>query len=306
MSYDDFEDFLLDIEDTKQNKSINVLALCRRVPECASVYLADEGKILLSQDLSGAEPNIMLNYTDDDMLRFFLKEAKGVEPYWDGNTLMTDSMYITYASRNKLGDRLIREAYNRDWDGKNFTQQYIEDADVIKKWLDSKGKAYGLYKLATLGLFYSLGAKGLIRQVGDYGITLTPDEAKEVWLDFWRMFRGVDEFQKMLRRQLKTYDHITNPFGFKINAEPHKVLNAFIQSSVSSFLSNLMVELDKFEKAEYVMTVHDELIYQMYPEDIEDFLKFRDEKLEELNNLMGFKYPLELGCVRGNNFYEAK
>ena len=312
MAYDkEVDDFLLggDEEDSvksKKDKSLNLLALCRRVPECASVYLPDDGKVLISMDLSGAEPNMMLNFTKDEMLKFFLKEAAGVDPYWSGKTLMTDSMYITFASRNLVGDQLIKKCWEKDWEGMSFSQQYLKDSDVVKKYLDKQNKAYSMYKMLVLALFYGLGAQGVVRQIGDYGITLTEEQGKDIHSDFWKLFSGVNSFQLTLRKLLKHHDYITNPFGFKLNVEPHKVLNAYIQSSVSSFLSVLLIELDKYPKAEYIATIHDELVYSLYPEDIPDFLEFRDLKLKDLNDSLKFEWPLELGMVVGRNFYEAK
>lgn len=299
-------DLLQDEIDSKVDSSINMLALCRREKLCASVYLPDEKKVFVSMDLAGAEPNVMLNLTEDDMLKFFLKEAKGIAPYWNESTLMTDSMYITFASRNIVGRALINEAFERDWNGKTFSEQYLEDSDVIKKWLDSHGKAYGMYKMLTLALLYGLGGKGVVRQLMEYGVNLSEKQGYEIYNSFWSMFSGVDSFQKQLQKHLRVQKFLTNPLGFKLNCKPRNVLNAYIQSFVSSFISNLLIALDEYKKAEYIATIHDEIIFSIKEEDIPEFLEFRNDVLRQLNEAVGFKYPLELGRVEGKNFYEAK
>lgn len=297
---------ILESINSKKGDSLNMLALCRRDKRCASVYLPEDDEIFISQDISGAEPNVMLNLTHDPMLKFFLKEAKGVAPYWDGDTLMTDSMYITFASRNIVGRTLIKEAYEREWNGKSFSEQYLEDSDVIKKWLDSKGKAYSMYKMLTLALFYGLGGTGVVRQLGEYGVTLSDQQGKNIYASFWELFSEVSRYQRMLQRALKKVPFLTNPLGFKLNCKPRNVLNAYIQSFVSSFISNLLFALDTYRKATYIMTMHDEIIHSIKEKYIAEYLAFRNEVLSKLNSALGFEFPLELGCTRGRNFYEAK
>jgi hypothetical protein len=298
----------IDDYDKKKLKSLNLLAMNRRDKNCMTPWVCSEGKVFTSMDLNSAEPVIMLNISGDKMLEFFLYKARGIPPVWTKeNVLLTDSMYITYASSTDVGRELLTEAWHMEWgnDKLSFSEQYLKDSDIIKKWLDKRGNYYRLFKQMTLALFYGLGTKGLNEMLRDAGYHMTDEVIKGMWTAFWNLFHDLNMFQKRLRHTFKTNPFVTNPLGFKLNTQEHKVLNAYVQSTVSSFISILLYELDKLDYATYIMTVHDEIIFELDEERIPEFIAYRDVIVKNLNDKLGFKYPLKLGCAVGKNFYDA-
>jgi len=298
----------IDKFDKKANAGLNVLAMNRRSKPNMKPFIADDGYSIVSCDVGGAEPNMMLGFSEDPMLEFFIQNSKGKEPFWKDGILFTDSMYVTFASSNILGKEQVETAYKHNFDGKHFGQMWLEDADVCKDFFNSHFAVeyYRAWKMLTLALFYGLGAKGLVSGCYDNMIMIDLEKGKSIHKAFWKMFKELDRFQKQLQAKFRRSKFMTNPFGFKLNTEEHKVLNAYIQSTVSSFISYLLIYIDEQAPwAKYVTTVHDEIIYQI-PEGREDeFIQIRDHRLAELNKALGFKYPLKLGAVWGNNWYDA-
>jgi len=315
MSYDLDDDFneevsdLIDNYDAKKTKSLNALALCRRVPECMRPYKPSEGCVFVSCDLCSAEPSIMLNISGDPMLHFFLYEAKGKAPHYENEVLLTDSMYVTYMSTTQLGKEILAKGMRKkDWvEGEvlTFAEAWMRDSDLIKKWLDREGNYYRVFKQLTLALFYGLGGKGIVAQMSAAGRFIDEKEGYAMHKAFWGLFKELNNKQKSLQSAFRASPFITNPLGFKLNTEEHKVLNAYVQSTVSSFISIVLLSLDELDYVKYIMTYHDELIFEMPEGRIPDFIEARDGAAKSLNAQLGFKYPLSFGIAVGNNLYEA-
>lgn len=316
------------------DKSLNLLAMNRRSEEAMSPIEADEGYTFVSNDLNGAEPNFMLGYSNDPMLEFFLKKSFGIKPFWQKDVLMTDSMYITFASSSKLGDVVVKEAfanwkkisvgiaenhYSRhkaltpelqqimDAGGLDFPDCWVLDSDIAKHYFDSlKIEYYRAWKQQTLALFYGEGASTLRMNCHKQGIFVNEKEAQSIVKAFWKMFKDLNKFQKILQKIMRSSPCMTNPFGFRLNTQEYKVLNAYIQSSVSGFVSQLLALMDELAPwAIFVMIIHDELVYMVPEGREEDYKEALNKALQVLNNLLDFKYPIEMGAKFGKNFYTA-
>lgn len=320
----------------RERKSVNLLAMNRRVEDVMSVIVADEGYTFVSSDVGGAEPSFMLGYSGDDMLEFFLKKASGVKPFWgDDGVLMTDSMYVTFASSCALGKDLIVKSFS-DWKaisknqaermykrakgevtdeiklildsgGMAFPECWLLDSDFVKSYFDSLDLCYyKAWKQQVLALFYGEGAKLLSEGCAAVGLNISLPVAKTIHASFWKMFKKLGKFQKGLQTLMRSNPFLTNPFGFRINTEGYKVLNAYIQSSVSGFVSQILAQMDELAPwAVFVMIIHDELIYMIPKGREKDYREALDKALHNLNSLLGFKYPISMGARFGDNFYTA-
>jgi len=256
-----------------------------------------------------AEPTLMLNFSNDPMLKFFLYDARGQPPRWQGDILLTDSMYITYASTTTLGKEVLAPLLKAtDWvEGETltFAEAYMRDSDLIKKRMDKMGNYYRIFKQLTLALFYGLGARGIVEQMAIAGKYIELEEAYAMHKAFWNLFKDLNRFQRALQKLYSERRFITNPLGFKLNTEQHKVLNAYVQSTVSSIVSQLLYALDQVPWLTYIVTIHDEIIFSMAEDKVDKFVILRDSALEGLNEALAFQYPIKMGKAIGRDFYSA-
>jgi len=85
-------------------------------------------------------------------------------------------------------------------------------------------------------------------------------------------------------------------------------LNTPIQGSASDILKKAMVEIyDVFEKnnmkSKMLLQVHDELIFNVYNDEIDRVKKIVHDIM---TNVFELSVPLEVDIETGNNWYEAK
>ena len=284
---------------------LNVQALSRREKRLMSNIVAEPDYVYVSVDLSAGEPTITTHFTQDKHYKYATFDGVGKAPYYDGEVLMIDDIYLQTASISPVGKDIMRNAFLNDrYDGKTFAEQWLIDPEVIKK----KYKVTrALHKIMALGMSYGMGAKKAEKNLADNGFKITLSHAKELHTKYWRLYSGIRAFADQLSLEMKQKGFIYNPFGYRITAEPHNAFNGFIQSSVNGIIALLaMFTLKHYSNATLVTVIHDEIIWKISKNHIEDFQKACQFATDELNSFLQWSVKIRTGFVVGSNFYEAK
>ena len=267
--------------------------------------IADEGYTYVSVDLSAGEPTITTHFTQDKHYKYATFDGVGKAPYYDGEVLMIDDIYLQTASISPVGKDIMRNAFLNDkYDGKTFAEQWLIDPEIIKK----KYKVTrALHKIMALGMSYGMGAKKAEKNLADNGFKITLSHAKELHTKYWRLYAGIRSFADQLSLEMKQKGFIYNPFGYRITAEPHNAFNGFIQSSVNGIIALLaMFTLKHYSNAVLVTVIHDEIIWKIPKIHIEEFKKACQLATIDLNSFLKWSVDIRTGFVVGDNFYEAK
>jgi hypothetical protein len=261
--------------------------------------IAEEGKLYISNDLGSAEPNVLLNLTDDTTLNSILNEMTGVRPFYDSRgVLMTNSLYITTMSKTPLLKPSL------DSLGEAWLDLYAADNDAAK---DQLGQGYKLSKSLCLGMVYGMGAAKLGRILGEARVILRDVEHKAIVNEFWDTLPDVRDFRDavvaIFKKAKKKGEPFVNPFGFPLpTGKPKDAMNLIIQSSVSCWVRHLNSILYRDERFELIGVIHDELVTQVNEEYVEDYRKALKDAIDETNHKFQLKYPLGMGWKTANSF----
>lgn len=285
----------------------NLLACNRRNKIVMSNLVPHEECVFVSSDIAGAEPTILLNYSDDATLYEILYTYKKKPAEYRGETLMTSNMYITSLSTTKFMKDSIRKAEGVL--GASFVDAWNANADKAKEAL---GSSYDFAKMQALALIYGLSPSGVVRQFGDAGIVVTKEFGKDFYDNFWRVLPQAAKFRDRTIRLFEKANSkkmaVCNPLGTPLPSQkPRDSMNRIIQSSVSSFIRLLCYLIFTKNKPEFhlrlVCIIHDELIVEVCKEDVEKYRAHLKACVDEANSIIGFKYPLSLGFKLVNDFY---
>ncbi len=284
---------------------LNVQGLSRRDPGLMSCILPNPGNIVVSADLSAGEPTIASHFSRDKNYYAATFGMVGKEPYYDGDVLMIDDIYLMVMSVSPIGKDVMRELFNTQFSGLSFAQQWVANADVIKGMIKDQR---ALHKILTLGLGYSMGPKKLVKSAYEKGHVLPLKTAQEFFKAYWTLFAGVKDLGNRLEQKFKRDGYLVNPFGYRLIPDPsYKALNYFIQSSVSGLMHVLCAKFFALcPYAEFVTVIHDELIIEVPEHKQEEAKQLFYQAVDSLNNDLNWSVKIRCGWVTGGNWFTAK
>ena len=171
-------------------------------------------------------------------------------------------------------------------------------------------------KAVNFGILYGISSYGLSEDLG-----ISAHEAR-VFIDkYFETYPGVKDYmnkeidsatkngyvktimnRKRIIDELKSSNHGVRGMGERM------ALNTPIQGSASDILKKAMVEIyDVFEKngikSKMILQVHDELIFNVYENEID---KVKKIVYDIMTNVFELKVPLDVDIETGNDWYEAK
>lgn len=146
---------------------------------------------------------------------------------------------------------------------------YTAVAEVIKD-LFGRSLTRKQSKAISLGLAYGQGSELLASK-----LDCTVEEARKFKRLYFQGLPKLKELQDYLVRQVNAYGKIHNPFGrvtYLTRDESYKALNAFVQGSCADIMKRalyLCSEVLKGKRSKIILTVHDEIIFKIYREEID-------------------------------------
>lgn len=171
-------------------------------------------------------------------------------------------------------------------------------------------------KAVNFGILYGISSYGLAEDIG-----IPVKEAKEFINKYFETYPGVKDYmdkeideakkngyvktimnRKRVIEELKSSNYMVRSMGERM------ALNTPVQGSASDILKKAMVEINNiFEKknikSKMLLQVHDELIFNVYNDEID---KVKDIVYNTMTKVFELKVPLDVDIELGNNWYEAK
>lgn len=171
-------------------------------------------------------------------------------------------------------------------------------------------------KAVNFGILYGISSYGLSEDLG-----IPVKEAKEFINKYFETYPGVkdymnkeiadatkDGYVKTIMNRKRIIEEL-NSSNYNVRSMGERMaLNTPIQGSASDILKKAMVEIyDVFEKnnmkSKMLLQVHDELIFNVYNDEIGRVKKIVHDIM---TNVFELSVPLEVDIETGNNWYEAK
>ena len=240
--------------------------------EVRKAFIPDEGHIFFSADYSQIELRLVANMSGDEAM---------VEAFLAGNA-------IHKATAAKI---------------------FHEDIDEVTS--DQRRKA----KTANFGMIYGISAFGLSER-----LQIPRGEAKEIIEGYFKTFPGVRIYMDNCIEKTKQTGYVTTLFGRRrilpdINSRnavvrgyaERNAINAPIQGTAADIIKIAMIRVShRFQregiKSKMILQVHDELNFDVLPEELE---KVSAIVKEEMESAVDYKVPLIADCGTGSNWLEA-
>ena len=283
---------------------LNCQGLARRDSGLMTKIIAAPGRTIISIDLSAGEPSVTANFSGDKNYRWATLDGVGQAPFYRDGVLTIDDIYLMTASASSMYKQALLDAFNRDWDGKTFVEQWLADSEVIKGYLK---KLRQVAKILCLGLGYGMQPRKMVKQMYEQGVSITFQEASDFFNTYWGLFADVRKFSMKLQNQVKHDGFIINPFGYRMVCEPRLAFNYFIQSSVSGIMHVFLAKLVAAAPySTFYTVIHDELLMEVDDHMLDQFRIDTRLATDSLNEDLNWSVKIRTGFVAGKDLYNAK
>ena len=236
-------------------------------------FVSEENSVLLSSDYSQIE------------LRMFA-DASGVKP--------------------------LQEAFLNDQDIHAKTASDIFHVPIDKVTKNERRTA----KAVNFGILYGISSFGLAED-----LHIPVKQAKEFLDNYLETYSGVKDYMEIEKAKAYKNGYVTTIMNRRRNLEELKsknfmirsqgermALNTPIQGSAADILKKAMVDIyNEFEskklKSKMLIQVHDELIFNVYNDELDEVKQIVKDKME---NVYKLSVPLKVDINIGSTWYEAK
>lgn len=170
-------------------------------------------------------------------------------------------------------------------------------------------------KTANFGIMYGISAFGLSQR-----LRCSRGEAKKIIDDYFASFPSIRDFIDRTLAQTRDRGYVETIFGRRryirdINASnanlrslaERNAVNAPIQGSSADIIKKAMIAVDgrmqaEMLKSKMVLQIHDELLFEVPPEELELMRRLVSEEME---SVLALSVPLTVECSYGKNWLEA-
>lgn len=240
--------------------------------EIRRAFIPDKGDLLLSADYSQIELRLMAEMSGDPSM---------IEAFLEGQDIHSATAAKIY----------------------HLTPQQVTE--------DQRRNA----KTANFGIIYGITAFGLSERLG-----ISRAEAKALIDGYFATYPGVKEYMTRSIEHAREQGFVTTIMGRKrilpdIGSRSSVVrgyaernaINAPLQGSAADIIKKAMVDIDRHIaetglKSRMIMQVHDELVFNVKPEELDRLQKIVTEDME---NAFKGTVPLLVSCGTGNNWLQA-
>ena len=209
------------------------------------------------------------------------------------------------------GDEHLRKAFNTGEDVHRATAAKIFGIPVEAVTDAQRRQA----KTANFGIMYGISGFGLAQRLG-----IGRSEAQQLIKDYFATFPSIAEFMEKSKREAAERGYVETIFGRRrylpeLNSRnasargmaERNAINAPIQGSSADIIKLAMIKVDKILRTEgfkskMILQIHDELLFDAYPEEVE---ALQSKVKEAMETIVQLSVPLEVECGVGVNWFEA-
>jgi DNA polymerase-1 len=208
------------------------------------------------------------------------------------------------------GDENMIEAFNNNEDIHSATAVKINNVSPKQVTVNMRRKA----KVANFGIIYGISAYGLSQR-----LNISRKEAKELIDSYFNTYKKVKEYMGKAISTAKEKGYVETIFGrrrylrdidsanaFIRGIAERNAINAPLQGSAADIIKLAMVnihrKLNGIYKTRMILQVHDELIFDVYREELDEI---KDIVSYEMVNAVKLKVPLIIDMGTGKNWLDA-
>lgn len=210
------------------------------------------------------------------------------------------------------GDEALVRAFKENFDIHTATAMNVFSVPMEEVTPNMRRKA----KEVNFGIMYGIGAFGLARR-----LKIGQKEAKELITTYFQKYPGVQEYinstlemartmgyVETLSRRRRYYPNINAANQAARSGDERAAINMPIQGTASDIIKLAMIDIhrelpERFPKANMLLQVHDELVFETPAEGAGELAAFVKEKMENAFPLGDVPVIVETGF--GTNWFEA-
>ena len=259
-----------------------------------------------------------LSSTEPNLQNIPIKEGHGREIR---KAFIPDGKYILSADYSQIELRILAhiaavptliEAFK---EGKDIHAKTA--SDIFKISIDAvNSNMRRIAKAVNFGIIYGISSFGLAQN-----LNISAKEAKEFIETYLYTYPGIKDYMDNIVKKAKEDGFVRTLYNRKRNIPELKntvytirqsgeriALNTPIQGTSADIIKKAMVNVFKALnennlKSKMIMQVHDELIFDVYEEELEEIIKLAKKEME---NVCKLTVPLKADINYGINWYEAK
>ncbi|MFH1838662.1 MAG: DNA polymerase I [Candidatus Kuenenbacteria bacterium] len=173
-------------------------------------------------------------------------------------------------------------------------------------------------KAINFGIIYGMGVYGLVQRTD-----ISPKKAKEFIEKYFEIHKDIKNYLEEIKKSAKEKGYTETLFGrrrylpeinskiFQIqNAAERMAINMPIQGTAADLIKLAMIRINEkinFDnKIKMLLQVHDELIFEVENNFIQEAIKLIKQEMEELSETKRFKVPIEIKIKIGDNWGEME
>ena len=210
------------------------------------------------------------------------------------------------------GDENLIQAFKQDLDIHNFTAALLFGVETEEVSDFQRNMA----KRVNFGIVYGMSSFGLSRE-----LKISPQEAQNFIDDYFRRYPKIKQYIDRTYVQAEKKSFVTTILGRRrklpdINSSniqlrefaKRQAINAPIQGSCADLIKVAMVKIDKELtqrglKTKLIMQIHDELVFDVAPGELEEVKVFIKKYMEEAVKLA---VPVKVNLEAGKNWGQMK
>lgn len=171
-------------------------------------------------------------------------------------------------------------------------------------------------KAVNFGILYGISSFGLSED-----LNIDVSEAKSFITNYLETYPGIKEYMEKEKKEAYTNGYVTTIMNrrrvieelksknYMVRSQGERMaLNTPIQGSAADILKKAMVDLyqemnKRHLKSKMLIQVHDELVFNVYLDELEEMKQLVQDKME---NVVKLQVPLKVDIETGKDWYEAK
>lgn len=277
-------------------------------PKTGRIHSSFHQTVTATGRISSSEPNLQNIPTRFELGK---KLRKVFEPqndciYVDADYSQIELRILAHISE----DENMIHAFNNGEDIHAQAASKVLNIPIEEVTKEERAKA----KAVNFGIVYGISDFGLAEQIG-----VSRKQAKEYISQYLEKYSGIKEFMDTVvedakqkgyvetlyhrRRyvpELKSNNYMVRQFGARV------AMNTPIQGTAADIMKIAMINVFyklKNMKSKLILQVHDELLIEAFPDELEEVRKILKSEME---NVIKLKVPLIAELSEGKNWYEAK
>lgn len=279
-------------------------------PRTGRIHTTFNQALTATGRLSSTKPNLQNIPIRSEMGRELRKNF--ISGFPDGRIMSADYSQIELRLMAHMsGDCNMINDFREGKDIHTATAARIFGVNESEVSREQRGRA----KTANFGIIYGISPFGLSQRLG-----IPRAEAKSIITEYFANYPAIKSYIDRTIENARAKGYVETIYGRKrflpdINSRnavvrglaERNAVNAPIQGSAADIIKAAMIEIhDEMRRmsmqSKMILQVHDELVFDVYPEEMEVLKSLVKEKME---NVIRLEIPLIVECGSGNNWLEA-